>query len=378
MVRSEEKFMLRAISLGEKARGFTEPNPLVGAVIVKNGEIIGEGYHKKAGEPHAEVNALKAAGSNAKGSTIYVTLEPCSHYGKTHPCADALIEARIKEAYIAIRDPNPKVNGGGIAKLEAAGIKVHLGLMGEVAWKQNEIFFTNMLAKRAFVALKTAQSIDGKIGPQDGTPLEITSLEALEYCHRLRQKYNAVLVGINTVLTDNPTLNIRYDIKHPENKPVRIVLDSKLKTPLTANVLNMKYGPAIIYTANEVAKSIRKKYEEKGVTLAILPNNQGMIDLHRLPYDLYKRGICSVMVEGGAKTISGFLQSDIWDIWHSFTAPKIIGTGGISVYADSLNEAYTDMAGASLKRIGEDVLVDYRRKEGVNQCLPALLKKREQ
>lgn len=376
MVTSESKYMLRAISLAEKARGFTEPNPLVGAVIVKDGKIVGEGYHLRAGEAHAEVMALQRAGEYAQGSTVYVTLEPCSHYGKTPPCADALIEAGVEEVYIAIRDPNPQVNGGGIDKLEAAGIKTHVGLMGETAWKQNEIFFTNMLAKRAFVALKTAQSIDGKIGPASGEPLAITSLEALEYCHRLRQKYGAVLVGINTVLSDDPVLNIRHGVEHLADKPVRIVLDSKLQTPLSANVLNIKYGPAIIYTANEVARSIRKKYEEKGVTLAILPNKNGQIDLHRLPYDLYKRGISSVMVEGGAKTISAFLQSDIWDIWHSFTAPKIIGADGLGLYSETLNEVYCDMENAAVKRIGDDVLVDYRRKGGVDQCLPALLKKR--
>lgn len=378
MTKDEEKYMLRAIALAEKARGFTVPNPLVGAVIVKDRQIVGEGYHQKAGEPHAEVMALNRAGAESNGATLYVTLEPCSHYGKTPPCAQALVEAGIKEVYMAIRDPNPQVNGGGIAILENAGIKVHIGLLGDVAWKQNEIFFTNMLAKRAFVALKTAQSIDGKIGPADGSPLEITSLESLEYCHRLRQKYDAVLVGVNTVLTDNPTLNIRYGIKHLDKKPVRIVLDSQLKTPLNANVLNQDYGPSIIYTAKEVARSIRKKYEEKGVALAILPNKEGQIDLYRLPYDLYNRGITSVMVEGGAKAISGFLQSDIWDLWHSFTAPKIIGADGISLYPQSLDKVYGDMEHAGVKHIGEDVLVEYRRKEGVNQCLPALLKKREE
>lgn len=374
-MNEHERYMLKAIALAEKARGFTEPNPLVGALVVKDGEIVGEGYHHKAGEAHAEINALKQAGAQAKGATLYVTLEPCSHYGKTPPCADAIVEADIKEVYIAIADPNPKVAGGGIDKLEKAGIRVTLGILGETVWKQNEIFFTNMLAKRAFVALKTAQSIDGKIGPKDGTPLKITSEPSLQYCHRLRQKYGAVLVGINTVLKDDPTLNIRYDIMHPKDRPIRIVLDSELRTPINARVLHPQYGPSLIYTASDVAKSIRKKYEEKGVSIGVLPNKDGNIDLHRLPYDLYQRGICSVMVEGGAKTISGFLQSDIWDLWHSFTAPKIIGADGVSLFSDILGEAYSELYSTSIKNIGDDVLVDYRRKEGVNQCLPALLRK---
>lgn len=377
MLMEKEKYMLRAIALAERARGFTDPNPLVGAVIVRDGEIVGEGYHTKAGEAHAEVMALQKAGEASKGAALFVTLEPCSHYGKTPPCADAVVAAGIEEVYIAIRDPNPQVDGGGIKKLEAAGIKVHVGLLGDVAWKQNEIFFTNMLAKRSFVALKTAQSIDGKIGPADGQPMRITSEDSLYYCHRLRQKYGAVLVGINTVLTDNPTLSIRYGIKHPDNKPVRIVLDSQLKTPLNANILNSDYGPTIIYTANEMARSIRKKYEEKGVTLAILPNGDGQIDLHRLPYDLYKRGINSVMIEGGAKTLSGFLKNDLWDLWHCFTAPKVIGADGISVFSDYLNKEYAKLENRGIKVIGDDVLINYDRKEGISQCLPALLKKKE-
>ena len=170
-----ESFMRRALHLAEKSKGFTAPNPMVGAVIVKDGKIVGEGYHRRAGENHAEVNALHRAGIYAQGATVYVTLEPCSHYGKTPPCADALIRAGVKEVYIAITDPNPKVNGGGIKKLEDAGIPVHVGLCGKDAFYLNEVFFTNQKEKRAFIALKSAQSIDGKIGPEDGLPISITS-----------------------------------------------------------------------------------------------------------------------------------------------------------------------------------------------------------
>lgn len=372
-----EQFMRRALHLAEKAKGFTAPNPMVGAVIVKNGQIVGEGYHRRAGENHAEVNALHRAGTHAQGATIYVTLEPCSHYGKTPPCADALIRAGIKEVYIAVADPNPKVNGGGIQKLEQAGIKVHIGLCGKEAFYLNEVFFTNHTEKRAFVALKSAQSIDGKIGPDNGAPIRITSELSRKYGHMLRREYGAVLVGINTILNDDPVLNIRYDIPHDSNRPIRIIVDSEMRIPLNAKVLDLNDGPILIYTAAELSRSLRGKIESKGVEVVALPDGYGRVDLKQLPYDLYQRGICGVLIEGGSQILSSFFSAENWDRYYAFTAPKLIGKQGIPLFAHTPQTVLDNIIRDKAQMIDEDILVEYLRKDGFDRCLPELLKKRE-
>lgn len=361
-------YMKRALLMAERARGFTEPNPLVGAVIVKDGEIVGEGYHKKAGTPHAEINALSEAKSKAMGATMYVTLEPCSHYGKTPPCASALVRAGIKEVFIAMEDPNPLVNGKGIEILKEAGITVHVGLLREEAMRQNEIFLTNQTKKRALIALKSAQTIDGKIGPQAGNPIAITSKAARAYGHLLRNRYGAVLVGINTILKDDPVLNIRYDIKHPDDRPTRIVLDPHMKIPVNAKVLNREDGPILIYTAEPVSPVIKKKIEAKGGNICVLSDGNGNIDLEKLPEDLLERGICAVLVEGGANTLSRFLEADMWDIWHCFVAPKLLGKDGIDIFAKNTESIIPLDAKPEVTCIGEDILIEYRNHGGVMPC----------
>lgn len=372
-----ESFMRRALHLAEKSKGFTAPNPMVGAVIVKDGKIVGEGYHRRAGENHAEVNALHRAGIYAQGATVYVTLEPCSHYGKTPPCADALIRAGVKEVYIAITDPNPKVNGGGIKKLEDAGIPVHVGLCGKDAFYLNEVFFTNQKEKRTFIALKSAQSIDGKIGPEDGLPISITSELSRKYCHMLRRQYGAVLVGINTILKDDPRLNIRYDIPHDKNKPIRIIIDSEMRIPLNAKVLDVHDGPILIYTAANLSRSLRGRIESKGVEVVDLPDKNGRVDLAKLPVDLYERGICSVLVEGGSQILTSFFHQGNWDRYYSFTAPVLIGNQGIPVFGTCDRPPLENLVRDQAKMIDKDILVEYLRKDGFDRCLPELLKKRE-
>lgn len=370
-------YMRRALSLAEKARGFTEPNPLVGAVIVKDGKIVGEGYHKKAGTPHAEINALSDALQYAMGATMYVTLEPCSHYGKTPPCANALVRAGIKEVFIALEDPNPLVNGKGIGILKEAGIKVHCGLLRDEAVRQNRVFLTNQVKKRAFIALKSAQTVDGCIGPKDGSPVSITCEESRKYAHRLRRDYGAVLVGRRTVEKDDPRLNIRYDIPHPENRPVRIVLDPHLRLPITGKLLNSN-EPILIYTSDDVSSALRKKIEGKGGSIAKLPAGDEGIDLLRLAVDLLERGICGVLVEGGADTLSRFLKQDLWDEYHCFIAPKLMGSEGISVFRGDLSDMLPLNAVSECEKCGEDIHVLYKNQNGVELCLRELLKKQEE
>lgn len=369
------KYMKRALTLAENARGFTEPNPLVGAVIVKDGEIVGEGYHKKAGTPHAEVHALAAAGDQSRGATMYVTLEPCSHYGKTPPCANAVVKAGIKEVFIALEDPNPLVNGKGIQILKDAGIEVHTGMFREEAIRQNRVFLTNQIKKRAYIALKSAQTIDGKIGPANGCPVPITGKEARIRTHMLRRDYGAVLVGIQTILKDDPLLNIRYDIPHAEGKPVRIVLDPHMKLPINGRLLNQSEEPTLIYTTTKVSATIRHKIEGNGGSIITLPERAESMDLLRVAVDLYERGICSVLVEGGANTLTRFFHADLWDEYHCFIAPKFLGKHGIPIYADDADDLVELNCQVESELCGNDIHVTYRNNNGVESCLQELSKK---
>lgn len=373
----DREYMKRALALAEKARGFTDPNPLVGAVIVKDGKIVGEGYHKKAGTPHAEINALSEALHCAMGAVMYVTLEPCSHYGKTPPCANALVRAGIKEVYIALEDPNPLVNGKGIAILQEAGIKVHTGLLREEAMLQNRVFLTNQIKKRAYIALKSAQSIDGKIGPEDGRPMTITGEEARKQGHLLRRDYGAVLVGRQTVEKDDPQLNIRYDIPHLENRPVRIVLDPHLRLSINNHVMNRSGGSVLIYTADEVSPTLHRKVRDGGGNIITLSDQSGNIDLERFSMDLYERGICAVLVEGGANTLTRFIKANLWDEYHCFIAPKFIGRDGINVFDGECGEMLSLNSSCQCEPCGEDIHIIYRNQNGEKPCLRELSKKPE-
>ena len=368
-------YMRRALELAEKARGFTEPNPLVGAVIVKDGEIVGEGYHKKAGTPHAEINALSMALDKAMGATMYVTLEPCSHYGKTPPCANALIRAGINEVFVAMEDPNPLVNGKGINLLRAAGIQVHTGLLRDEATEQNRVFLTNQQKNRPYIALKSAQSIDGKIGPEGGETLTITGLESRKLGHQLRQNYGAVLVGIETVIKDNPHLNIRNDIPHPEGRPTKVILDPHMRLPLNCDLLVRSDEPVLIYTTTEVSTAIKNRIEHTGGYIITMKDTYGKLNLENVMSDLYRRGICGVLVEGGGKTLTGFFKNDLWDEYHCFIAPKFLGKNGVDLFADD-SVLFPDVE-SKTELCGEDVHITYKNKNGVKLCSQELSKKPE-
>ena len=320
-----EVYMRHALTLAEQARGRTSPNPLVGAIIVKDGAIVGKGWHHKAGTPHAEIHALNQAGEQARGATVYVTLEPCSHYGRTGPCASALIQAGVKTVVAAIKDPNPKVAGHGFAMLRAAGIEVIEGVLAHDAAKQNDIFLKWISTKQPFVALKTAMSLDGKIATHSGHSQWITSSESRQYVHALRDQYDSILVGIGTVLADNPKLTVR--LPQGGKNPIRIVLDSQARTPLTAALLTDRQAPTIIVVAPSAPQERVSLLSKAGADIVTVPATTSGLDLHALLTKLGQRQepITSILVEGGAAVNGFFIDSGLVDKLYWFIAPKLIG-----------------------------------------------------
>lgn len=321
----DEKYMRRALELALKGWGKTNPNPLVGAVIVKEGRIIGEGAHERLGGPHAEINALMEAGDDAWGSEIYVTLEPCSHYGRTPPCAKALIEAGVAKVIIAMEDPNPKVSGRGIHMLREAGIHVETGVLEEEAEKLNEIFIKYVTRRSPFVIMKTAMSMDGKIASYTGDSKWITGEKAREYVHTIRDRVSSIMVGINTVMRDNPYLTARIKNKEASN-PVRIIVDSKGRIPLDSNVLNIsEKSGAVIATTELMPSDKEKQLQEMGAKVIRVGLNENQVNLSQLMNELYNMEIDSVLLEGGSSLNASALESGIVDKMMFFIAPKIIG-----------------------------------------------------
>lgn len=351
--------MQLALDLAFKAYGKTSPNPMVGAVIVKDGEIIGQGYHQKAGTFHAEIHALNEAGEKAKGATMYVTLEPCCHKGRTGPCTEAVIKAGIKKVYIAMLDPNPLVAGKGVARLNEAGILTEVGLLEDKAQKLNEIFITYMTKGRPFVLLKVAMSLDGKIATKTGDSRFITGEMARNYVHQLRNSFKAILVGINTVLKDDPALTTRL-FNQESKDPIRIILDSEAKTPLEARILNQASNSSTIIVVSKKAPLEKiNQLENKGAKIIHQKNNDGKIDLRALLKELKIMEIDSILVEGGGQVHASFLEDRLADKILWFIAPKIIGgkmapspVSGEGI--DLLKEA-VNLERLSLDFFGEDI-----------------------
>ncbi|MBI3586820.1 MAG: bifunctional diaminohydroxyphosphoribosylaminopyrimidine deaminase/5-amino-6-(5-phosphoribosylamino)uracil reductase RibD [Ignavibacteriales bacterium] len=356
--QNDKQFMERCLVLAAQGQGYVNPNPMVGCVIVKNGRIVGEGYHKAFGGPHAEIDALKKAGNNTKNTTLYVNLEPCSHYGKTPPCVDAIIKAGIKKVIIASQDPNSLVAGKGLQKLRNARIDVQLGLLRGEAERLNKKFYTFMKTRVPFVGIKIAQTLDGRIADSFGRSKWITSEEARKETHRIRSEYDAILVGANTVLNDNPELTVR---KVPGRNPVRIVLDGRLRINPKSKVFNTRNAETILLTSMQalqkkkrVAALVAKQGVQivaVGLTAEINPNTILLI--------LGSFGISSVLIEGGGTTISGFLKHKSVNQIHCFVAPKILGDGlssislGASVLAKSIQ-----ILKPSVKVVGSDFLLE--------------------
>jgi diaminohydroxyphosphoribosylaminopyrimidine deaminase/5-amino-6-(5-phosphoribosylamino)uracil reductase len=322
---TDTKYMLRALELSKKGIGYTNPNPLVGAVIVKNEKIIGEGYHEKYGSAHAEINAFKNATTDVSGSTMYVTLEPCSHYGKTPPCANAIVERGIKKVVIALKDPNPLVEGRGIEILERNGIEVVTGVLEKECRKVNEIFLKYITTKLPFCILKTAMTLDGKIATFKGDSKWITNEASRKQVHELRHHVSGIMVGIETVLKDDPSLNTRLEgIKCSD--PVRIIIDSRGRTPLNSQVLNIKSNAKTIIATTELTDANKlRTFKDKGAEIIIAPLKNNRVNLTYLMKELGKLKIDSVLLEGGSTLNYSALEEGIVDKVVSFIAPKLIG-----------------------------------------------------
>lgn len=327
---TDRDYMQLALQLAAAANGRTWPNPMVGAVVVNQGRIVGMGAHLKAGEPHAEVHALNMAGDLAKGGTLYVTLEPCSHYGRTPPCADRIISSGVSRVVMCMLDPNPAVAGRGAERIRQAGIEVEIGLLEEESRRMNEVWLTAILRKRPYVWMKAAMTMDGKIAAATGDSRWITGETARAEAHRFRNRADAVAVGIGTVLADNPRLTTRL----PEGgrHPVRIILDSRLRIPETAEVLNRE-APTVIACGPEADPAKADRLRKRGAEILQVGLTNGKVDLHQLLSELYKRDITLLLVEGGSEVHGSFLDAGLIDKLTMFVAPKLIGGRGPSPVA---------------------------------------------
>jgi len=353
-----------ALRLAKKGLGRTSPNPCVGAVVVRGGNIIGRGWHKKAGLPHAEVIALNMAGDRARGADLYVTLEPCTHFGRTPPCVDAIIRAGVKRVFIGCKDPNPRVKGKGIRKLERAGIKVASGILKEELLSINEAYEKYITTGLPFVILKLATTLDGKIATKTGESKWITSIDARRYVHRLRSIVDCVMVGSATVIRDNPSLTVRL-IKG--RNPARAVVDSQLKIPLDSNFFSGG-SHVFVFTTKRADKKKIKETEKKGAGVIVVPSAKEGVSLKAVMREFGKREITSVMIEGGARLSAGALKQGVVDKVVFFIAPLIVGGEGVSSVGDlgvMRLEKALKIKDIKTKRVGGDILVEGRPGRGV-------------
>ena len=315
--------MREALRLAEFGRGRTSPNPMVGAVLVRDGRIVGAGWHRKAGTEHAEIHALRMAGELARGATLYVTLEPCSHTGRTGPCARAVIEAGVKRVVAAMEDPNPVVSGRGFQMLREAGVEVDCGLLEQEARRLNEAFLTWVTEKRPFVTLKMAMTRDGKTATAGGESQWITGEEARLRGHVLRDEYDAILVGIGTVLADRPSLTTRLPDGNGKN-PLRIILDSRARTPIDSPMLHDGAAPVLIAVTETAPEKNVNRLRETGAEV-LLVGAGPTVDLPLLLQMLGERKICSLLVEGGSTVHFSFLLASLADKVCAFIAPMLVG-----------------------------------------------------
>ncbi|MGD9677702.1 MAG: bifunctional diaminohydroxyphosphoribosylaminopyrimidine deaminase/5-amino-6-(5-phosphoribosylamino)uracil reductase RibD [Vulcanibacillus sp.] len=352
----EKYYMHLAIELAKKTKGQTSPNPVVGAVVVNNGRIVGLGTHLKAGEAHAEIHALNMAGDFAENSTLYVTLEPCSHYGKTPPCVERIIKDKVKRVVIAMSDPNPLVSGNGVRLLEKAGIEVLVGIYEEEAKLLNEDFCKHIITGLPFITVKTAMTLDGKIASHSGSSKWITGEESRNYVQQLRHESDAIMVGIGTVLADNPQLTVRP--KEKGLSPIRVIIDTYLKVPMDVKVITDNESPTIIFTTKNASIEKIRQLEKQNIRVIIVRGdiNVSLIDVFR---ELGDMGITSVLVEGGAILIGSLFDEKLIDKYICFIAPKLVG-GALSPSSISgkgiaeMNEAIK-LSNISITRYADDI-----------------------
>ena len=360
-MREEERYMKQAIRLAKKGGGWVNPNPAVGAVIVKDARIIGKGFHEYFGGSHAEVNAIGSASAPVAGATLYVTLEPCIHQGKTGPCTPFIISQGIRKVVIGMKDPNPQVNGKGIRLLQEAGIEVVSGILEPEVRQMNESFIKFITTGMPFCTLKTAMTLDGKIATVNNASRWISGEESRNVVHELRHNNGAILVGANTIIYDNPLLNTRRKAKKGKD-PLKVIADTKGRIPTDARVL--QHEPQLVVLATtKLAKSQKmKELERKGVHVLICPEKEGRIDLRYLFHSLGIMGIDSILLEGGSTLAFSAIREGLVDKVISFIAPKILG--GKSAPTPVGGEGFAEMDDAvqlhdiRIKKLGEDIMVE--------------------
>lgn len=362
---NDESYMRLALQLAEKALGQTGVNPVVGCVIVKDGRIVGLGSHLQRGSHHAEVHALLMAGDEAAGSTVYVTLEPCSHYGRTPPCADRLVAEKVSRVVVACTDPNPQVAGRGIEKLRSHGIRVDVGVLEQEARTLNEMFNKYIVTRLPFVTLKSATTLDGKIATRTGDSKWISGEESRSYVHLLRHRHQAIMVGVDTVIADDPQLTARLDV--PAIQPVRLVVDSRLRIPLDARLVRERDARTIVLTTNQASIEQMMRLNAQGVEV-IKCGDGPRVDLRKAMAILGEREIGSVLLEGGGRLNGAMLEAGLVDKIVLFVAPKLVGgadapgafaMSGVDRMADAIA-----LQRMTVDRIGDDVcIVGYPRKE---------------
>ena len=351
-MNSDEYYISKTFELAKKAQGKTSPNPMVGCVIVKDSKIIASGFHRKAGFPHAEVDALNKIKGKARSTTLYVNLEPCFHWGKTPPCVDKIISCGIKKVVISVKDPNPLVCGRSIAKLRKKGIEVKVGVLNKEAARLNEVFFVNMRQKRPFLAVKVAQTLDGKIANARGESKWITSGYSRSFARRLRSIYDAVLVGANTVLKDNPSLTCGKRL-------IKVILDPYLRISKEAKLFR-EAKAVFIFTGSEVDKAKLANLRDKAIIIQTGYSGRGF-DLRKILKILYSYGIMSVLIEGGSLTLGGFFDAKLADKLYIFLSPSIMGKrdalSSIGGQGNVSISKMTQIRDAKLDKIGRDLLV---------------------
>ena len=354
--------MKLAYNLAQKGCGSVNPNPLVGAVIVKGDKIIGEGFHKVYGGAHAEVNAFLSAKESVKGATMYVTLEPCSHYGKTAPCAQAIVDNKIARVVIGMLDPNPLVSGRGIKLLKENNIEVEYDFLSAELSQMNRVFLKFIQSKKPYVVMKTAMTLDGKIASRTGDSRWVSNEQSRANVHELRNKLMAIMVGVDTVIADNPILTTRLIGSKKGRNPIRIIVDSKARIPLDSKILNTKNeAKTIIAVTSEANKNRIDKLNALGNEVLIIEEKDGKVDLNQLMQVLGKKGIDGILLEGGATLNYAALESQIVDEVHAYIAPKIIGgskaktpVGGEGI--EKMNDAVS-LQNIRFENIADDLLV---------------------
>jgi len=372
MFQEDKKWMGKALRLAEKGRGRTSPNPMVGAILLKDGKVVGEGYHAKSGEAHAEVVALQRAGEDSRGATLYLNLEPCTHFGKTPPCAPRVVEKGVNRVVIGMEDPNPLVRGKGIDILKRGGLDVQVGILEKECRRLNEAFCKYILQKVPFVILKVAATVDGKIATRNGDSKWISGEASRRLAHRLRNQVDGILVGIGTVLRDDPLLTTRI---RGGRDPYRIILDSRLRIPGEANVIGTSPSKAIIATTELAPRERIDELEKRGVRILMINSKEGRVDLKSCLSKLGEMGMMSLLVEGGSHVNGSFLDEGLIDKLILFLSPRVIGDQkapgifdgrGVSTLQETVG-----LRELKTKKVGEDVFLECYLESERKPCLPA-------